>query len=215
MTTTSLTEIRYINISALKVAIAEWHRQEFERAEDSYGADEFFRVQFLDVFGHSDGMFLQLAAAFDAFACATAFRVKLSNPHKADFATSNDELAQANSGDLGDRIRSIAADGGFARLTAYRNIAAHRSVTTGRIALRANEETGLDEVRFTIGDPAPIGSPDPEHTLIRDVLARDFEWARDALYDLYPLALEAWGIAGHSQLRGDLGLSGGADNHAG
>ena len=148
MTTPSLKEIRYINISALKVAIAEWHRQEFERAEDSYRADHFFREQFLDAIGHSDGVFLQLAAAFDAFACAVAFSVGMSNPHKADFATSNDELAKASSGDLGDRIRSTAADGGFARLTAYRNIAAHRSVTTGRTVLRAN-----------VSSPTWTGSP--------------------------------------------------------
>ena len=32
----SLPEIRYLNTSALKVAIAAWHREEFERLEDGY-----------------------------------------------------------------------------------------------------------------------------------------------------------------------------------
>jgi len=112
------------------VAIAEWHRREFERAEDGYTAKDFFRVQFLDAFGHSDGVFLQLAAAFDAFACAIAHKVGLSNPDKADFASSNALLVTKTGGDLGTLIESTAVDPGFTRLISYRNVAAHRSVTT-------------------------------------------------------------------------------------
>ncbi len=206
MTSTPSPEIRYTNVSALKVAIAEWHRREFERAEDGYTAKDFFRVQFLDAFGHSDGVFLQLAAAFDAFACAIAHKVGLSNPDKADFASSNALLVTKTGGDLGTLIESTAVDPGFTRLISYRNVAAHRSVTTPNIVLRANEVTDRDEVRFTIGDPPPTGVPDPGNTLVRDILARDLGWARGALYALYPAALEAWGLTGDEQLRGDLGL---------
>jgi hypothetical protein len=208
VTATSLPEIRYTNVSALKVAIAEWHRQEFERAEDAYSVDDFFRVQFLDAFGHSDGVFLQLAAAFDAFACAIAHKVGLSQPHKADFASWNASLATKTGGDLGNLIKSTAADSGFDRLMSYRNLAAHRSLTTARTVLRTNEVTDRNEVRFTIGDPPPIGVPDSGNTLVREILARDLGWARDALYVLYPVALSAWGLTGHEQLRGDLGLRG-------
>jgi len=208
VTATSLPEIRYANISALKVAIAEWHRQEFERAEDHYSMEDFFKVQFLDAFGHGDGVYLQLAAAFDAFACAIAHKVGLPQPHKADFALWNASLANKTGGDLGGLIKSTAADSGFDRLMSYRNVAAHRSLTTGRTVLRVNEVTNRNEVRFAIGDPPPIGVPDSAYTLVREILARDLGWARDALYRLYPVALEAWGLTGHEQLRGDLGLRG-------
>ena len=178
VTATSLTEIRYINISALKLAIAEWHRQEFERAEDDYSVEDFFKVQFLDAFGHSDGVFLQLAAAFDAFACAVAHKVEVPQPNKADFAAWNDSLAAKAGGELGSLIRSTAADSGFDRLMSYRNVAAHRSVITERTVLRSNEVTDRDEVRFTIGDPPPMGVPDSRNTPVRELLARDFGWAR-------------------------------------
>jgi hypothetical protein len=200
--------IRQINTSALKVAIAAWHRQEFVRVEATHDESSFFREQFLDAFGHSDGVYLQLASAFDAFACAVAYRAGRANPHRADFGRDRADLARDAGGQLGDRILSTARDEGFNRLTAYRNVAAHRSVTTGRIVMGPNEEADRNEVRFTIGDPAPIGTPDPAHTRIRDILERDYEWARQALYDLYPVALEAWELTGHEGLRKDLGLRG-------
>lgn len=90
----------------------------------------------------------------------------------------------------------------------YRNVAAHRSITTARTLLQANEVTDRNEVRFTIGDPPPIGVPDAGNTLVREILARDLGWARSALDVLYPVALEAWGLTGHKQLRSDLGLRG-------
>src|SRR5207249_214619 len=90
---------------------------------------------------HSDAVFLQLAAAFDAFACAIAHNAGLPNPHKADFASWNALLATETGGELGTLIKSTAADPGFDRLISYRNVAAHRSLTTARTVLRTDEET--------------------------------------------------------------------------
>ena len=53
--TEDLPEIRYLNTSALKVVIAAWHRDEFERLEDGYDECHFMRVLFLDAFAHSPG----------------------------------------------------------------------------------------------------------------------------------------------------------------
>jgi hypothetical protein len=95
VTTIDLTVIQYINISALKLAIAEWHRDEFRRIENGYTEKTFFGSLFLDGFANGDGVFLQLAAAFDAFACAVASKVGLGNPHKADFGVGKHDLAKA------------------------------------------------------------------------------------------------------------------------
>jgi hypothetical protein len=209
--------IRFINSSALKVAVARWHLESFQRAEDGYSEDDFFRTQFLPAFAHSDPVYIQLAAAFDAFACAVAYRMNLPNAHKADFASWSEGLAIATGGDLAAGIRATSSEEGFARLSAYRNLVAHRSVMVGWTEMRPNENLTRNVVRFALGrdevdDPRLLGIPDPPGTAIRDILSRDLAWADEDLYKLYLRAIDAWDLTGDKDLRADLGLRGAPTN---
>jgi hypothetical protein len=196
--------IRYLNRSALKREVARWHQAEFERHEGVYSGKDYGRSLFLEAFGHADGVFLQLAGAFDAFACAAAYHYGLKEPDKADFA--NLRLPAGRDEQLTSSIAKVQSDAGFGTLTFYRNLAAHRGSVTERIHMTA-DETRRDVITMRLGDPLPAGAPDAARTPVREVLARVAGWAAESLQVLYEDAIRDWGIEGDRQLRADLGLS--------
>ena len=199
------TLIRYINRSALKLAIAHWHKDQFEAAEAEYTGEHFMREQFLDAFGHSDGTLVQLAGAFDAFACAVAHHLQLDRADRASFEHWNRQLADVG-GRLGEHIQATATSEGFGDLMRYRHLVAHRTVLSERISLRAHEQTGVDEVSFSIADQLPEGASDEPRTPVRKILARNCAWTRVSLGALHEAAIQEMGLEGDPQLRADLGL---------
>jgi hypothetical protein len=131
--------VLYLNRPMLKLAIAEWHRHEFDNLDDDHTGEHFSRFsrRSLDVLGHGDGLFLQLSDAFDAFACPVAHRQGLGDPDGASFRA---RLAHACERALAERIQTVSADPEFEALTAYRKLAAHRGVVGESISMgeRAN-----------------------------------------------------------------------------
>ena len=76
----------YQRRSMHKLHVAEWHRAEFERLEGELTTTDFFDFdteRFLPAQAHADGALIQLAAGFDAFACAVAHHYGLENPDRA------------------------------------------------------------------------------------------------------------------------------------
>ncbi len=197
---------QYLSRSMLKLRIAEWHLAEFERLEDELtGADffDFTREPFLPVQAHADGVLVQIAAAFDAFACAVAHRHGLPAPDRADFGGWNERLAEAESGDLAGALREIAAQNEFEGLQLYRNLSAHRGMI-GELQRGTAGEPGRDEVQLLLPDWLPEEFPDYPEASVRPILRRYLYWARPCIELLRAAAEHAWsGDSASEQLEAD------------
>ena len=186
--------IRYLNGGVLKLAIAESHRDEFDHLDDDLTGEQFFRfpLRSLDALGHGDGVFLELAGAFDAFACAVAHWQGLDNP---DLASLRASLADACEGSLAERIQAVTADPEFKALTAYRNLAAHRGIVSESITMGERVEMPGRTIWLALPDSLPRDIPDRPRSPLRPILERYTVWARGALRELHDEAIRAWNLA--------------------
>ena len=158
--------LRYLNRAFRKYRIAEWHLRRFEQLEDELRVEDLFKFErgepAMRPQAHADGTVLQLAAVFDAFACAVAHKLEVTkpDPDKADFARDYATLATKIGGNLGAIIEDTGSHRGFYELQAYRNLAAHRGVlgenqggTSGLVASEANR------VRLLLPEWVPADVP--------------------------------------------------------
>lgn len=196
---------RHLNRSMLKLAIAEWHHREFNRLDDELtrGQGSSFPRHSLDSLGHGDGSLLQLAAAFDAFACAVAHRHGLDNPDGASFGGWSDALTNACGGTLGRSIRAVAGDADFKGLAAYRNLAAHRGVVGGTISMGERADDPGRTIRLLLPDALPPNVSDRPRSPVNPVLVRYSNWARPALRGLHDAPIEDWNLADDPNLIAD------------
>jgi len=188
---------QYQRRSMHKLHIAEWHRAEFERLEDELRTADFFDFdteRFLPAQAHADGAMLQLAAAFDAFACAVAHHHGLENPDRASFLETRwvTRLVEAAEPDLRVVIQFVVNDRNFAGLKFYRNLAAHRGVIGEQQRGGEVEEVGVDGVRFMLPDWLPMDAPDHPSYSVRPILGKCLEWGRPALAGLNAVASTVW-----------------------
>jgi hypothetical protein len=112
---------QYQRRSMHKLHIAEWHWEEFERLEGDLTTAGFFDFdteRFLPAQAHADGALIQLAAGFDAFACAVAHHYDLPNPDRASFWEAKwvVRLVGAADPDLRGLIKSVVDDDNYAGL---------------------------------------------------------------------------------------------------
>jgi hypothetical protein len=188
---------QYQRRSMHKLHIAEWHRAEFERLEGELTTADFFDFdteRFLPAQAHADGALIQLAAGFDAFACAVAHHYGLPNPDRASLweSKSRSRLVEAAERNLQEILKSVIGDPNFAGLMFYRNLAAHRGVIGEQQRGGEVEEVGVDGVRFMLPDWLPMKAPDHPSYSVRPILRRYLEWGRPALAGLNAVASTVW-----------------------
>jgi len=201
--------LRYLNRAFRKYRIAEWHLRRFEQLEDELRVEDLFKFErgepAMRPQAHADGTVLQLAAVFDAFACAVAHKLEVTkpDPDKADFARDYATLATKIGGNLGAIIEDTGSHRGFYELQAYRNLAAHRGVlgenqggTSGLVASEANR------VRLLLPEWVPADVPDIGASPVRPILRRVFDWARPRIQRLWAEADKAWNM--EEEARGEL-----------
>lgn len=179
---------QYLNRSSHKLRLAEYHAREFERLEDELTWDDFVDFEgeaFVAAQAHADGVLQQLAAAFDAFACAVAHRYGSGrgDPDRSDFARDHVRLADAAGGELGAAMKEIGADKAFAEVQLYRNLAAHRGVL-GEQQHGGQDELGREQVRLLLPAYLPDEFPDFPGAHVRPILRRYLEWARPQIAGL-------------------------------
>lgn len=188
---------QYQRRSMHKLHIAEWHRAEFERLEEELTTAGFFDFdteRFLPAQAHADGALLQLAAGFDAFACAVAHHCGLENPDRASLWETRwvTWLLEVTETELRAVIQSVVDEPNFTGLKFYRNLAAHRGVIGEQQRGGAGEEVGVDGVRFMLPAWLPMDAPDHPSYSVRPVLKRYLEWGRPALAGLNAVASTVW-----------------------
>lgn len=195
------TVTQYQNRSMHKLHVAEWHRAEFERLEGELTTLDFFDFdteRFLPAQAHADGSLIQLAAAFDAFACAVAHRYGIDekDPDSASFRGEwwNARLIDAADPELANLIRSVSQDPVFDGLMFYRNLAAHRGVMGEQQRGGSVDEVGTDGVRFMLPDWLPIEAPDYPSYSVRPILERYLPWGRRTVAGLNALASIVWNL---------------------
>lgn len=133
--------------------------------------------------GHGDAMLLELSGAFDAFACAVAFRLGNRDPHGASFA--RDELGRA-AHPLGPLVDRIKRGYRWRHFTYYRNLAAHKVVVASP-AWR--DDSGIHRLRLPDHlPPYPYRSsgkpPHRPYGLVMPILEDLFRWAEKRLAEL-------------------------------
>lgn len=188
---------QYQRRSMHKLHIAEWHRAEFERLEGELTTTDFVDFdteRFLPAQAHADGAIIQLAAGFDAFACAVAHHYGLENPDRASLWEMKwvAGLVEAAEHDLRAILQSVVEDPNFAELKFYRNLAAHRGVIGEQQRGGEVEEVGVDGVRFMLPDWLPMEAPDHPSYSVRPILRKYLEWGRPALAGLNAVASAVW-----------------------
>lgn len=188
---------QYQRRSMHKLHIAEWHRAEFERLENELTTADFFDFnteRFLPAQAHADGALIQLAAGFDAFACAVAHHFGLENPDRASLWETKwvMRLIEVAEPDLRLVIQSVVDDTNFAGVKFYRNLAAHRGVIGEQQRGGDVDEVGVDGVRFMLPDWLPMDAPDHPSYSVRPILRRYLEWGRPALAGLNAVASTVW-----------------------
>lgn len=185
---------QYLNRSAHKLHVAEYHIGEFERLEDGLTWNDFVDFEgepFVAAQAHADAALIQVAAAFDAFACAVAHRYGVKNPDRADFAGWAKSLAAAADEDVRVAIESVAAEKDFTDLQLYRNLAAHRGVL-GEQQRGDQDEHGAEQVHLLLPGWLPEDFPDFPGAAVRSVLRRYVDWARPQIERLQAAASLAW-----------------------
>jgi hypothetical protein len=193
---------QYQRRSMHKLHIADWHKAEFERLEGELTTADFFDFdteRFLPAQAHADGALIQLAAGFDAFACAVAHHYGLENPDRASLWETKwvARLVEAAEHDLRAILHAVVEDPKFAGLKFYRNLAAHRGVIGEQQRGGEVEEVGVDGVRFMLPDWLPMEAPDHPSYSVRPVLRKYLEWGRPALAGLNAVASAVWVPAEH------------------
>jgi len=188
---------QYQRRSMHKLHIAEWHGAAFDRLEGELTTADFFDFdteRFLPAQAHADGSLIQLAAGFDAFACAVTRQYGLANPDRASLWETKwiTQLVEAAEPDLRVILQSVVDDPKFAGLKFYRNLAAHRGVIGEQQRGGQVEEAGVDGVRFMLPDWLPMEAPDHPSYSVRPILRRCLEWGRPALAGLNAVAAAVW-----------------------
>jgi hypothetical protein len=187
---------QYLRRSEYKVQLAEYHLGEFERLESELSGWAFFDFEgrpFIPVQAHADATLIQLAAAFDAFACAAAHRSGLKHPDLADFDRSNEPLVKAGPPELSSALRAVKAAPEFAGLGLYRNLAAHRGVIGEKVRGTQGPD-GRDEVRLLLPVWLPEEFPDYPEAHVGPILHRYLDWGGEALAYLRRTARAVWGV---------------------
>jgi len=112
---------QYQRRSMHKLHIAEWHGEQFKRLEGELTTADFFDFdteRFLPAQAHTDGVLIQLAAGFDAFACAVAHHYDLPKPDRASFWEANwvAQLVGVAEPEVRDLIQAVVGDPNYAGL---------------------------------------------------------------------------------------------------
>jgi hypothetical protein len=137
----------YLEASREKLGIARRHLEALREAEGRLTDEGFAEALLGDeanirlIEGHGDALLLELSGAFDAFACAVAFRLGRSRPHAASFS---DELSQRRR-PLGPLVERIKRGFHWKHLTYYRNLAAHKVVVASPAWA---DESGIHRLRL-------------------------------------------------------------------
>lgn len=184
----------YMSRSMLKLRIAEWHRTEFERLEDEHTTADFFRFDedpFVKSESHADGCLIQLAAAFDTFACAIAYNCDLPKADKASFRRDYPHLGARVGEGLGPLIRMVGEDTLSEGLAFYRNLSAHRGVL-GEVQRGGSRDDGREYVRLLLPSWLPEDAPDYPEASVRVILERYISWAKPKLELLHETARGEW-----------------------
>lgn len=179
----------YLQASREKLAVARRHFEALRAAEASLTGDAFAEAVLGDdaniylIEGHGDAMLLELSGAFDALACAVAFRLGHRDPHGASFA--RDELGRAAQ-PLGPLIERIKRGFRWKHFTYYRNLAAHKVVVASP-AWR--DDSGIHRLRLPDRlPPYPYRSngkpPHPPNGLVMPILEDLLRWAERRLAEL-------------------------------
>jgi len=155
---------------------------------------DFDTERFLPAQAHADGALIQLAAGFDASACAVAHHHHLPKPDRASFWEADwvAQLAGVADSEVRDLIQAVVDDPNYAGLKFYRNLAAHRGVMGEQQRGGQVEEVGVDGVRFMLPDWLPMEAPDHPNYSVRPILRRYLERGRPALAGLNAAASVVW-----------------------
>jgi hypothetical protein len=143
----------YLQASREKLAVAQRQLEALREAEVTLTEEGFAEAVLGDeaniylIEGHADGMLLELAGAFDAFACAVAFRMGSPNPHGASFPRDDFNGVPRSLELLIGRIRRGYC---WKHLNYYRNLAAHKVVLASP---GWRDDSGIHRLRLP--DPLP------------------------------------------------------------
>ena len=205
--TCGLSPYRYSNHSRFKYDVAMWHLLQFRRALDIVPSSAmFFRFDgehaLSPVWGHADGVVLQLHAAFDASACALAHRHTWPSSDRASFRVLGGKaLHQTTEMKAARRIlEPILTAAEWGRLVELRDRAAHRTIIGG--SLRLHDEGA--SVAYFEHDGASRG----EGTEVLPELEGLAQWADGPLAWLWEVA-EGWRQLNENPVLGTL-----SDRHA-
>ena len=203
-----LSPYRYSNYSRFKYDVAMWHLIQFRRALDIVPSSAmFFRFDgehaLSPVWGHADGIVLQLHAAFDAWACALAHWCTWPNSDRSSFRILSTKKPPRTATEMKAVWRIlhpilIAAE--WRRLVELRDRAAHRTIIGGSLRL-------LDDgasIAYFEHDGASRG----EGTEVLPELEHITQWADGPLVWLWEVA-EAWRQPTENPVPGTL-----SDRHA-
>jgi hypothetical protein len=181
-----LSPYRYSNYSRFKYDVAMWHLLNFDRALEMVPSSVIL-VRFGEehplaaVWGHADGIVLQLHAAFDSWACSLAHRCGWQSSDQASFGQlATSPLPRSTEMKAVRRVLDpiLSADE-WVRLVELRNRAAHRTIVGE--SLRLNDE-GASVAYFDQGGQGAEVLPE---------LRRLASWADGPLEWMWQIA-EAW-----------------------
>lgn len=200
--TCGLSPYRYSNYSRFKYDVAMWHLVQFRHVLDIVPpAATFFRFgdehPFSPVWGHADGVVLQLHAAFDACACALGHRCGWQNGDRASFRELAGKTLPSNAEmeAMGRVLGPILTAHEWLRLVELRDRAAHRTIVGG--SLRLNDKGA--SVAYFEHDAASRG----EGTEVLPQLERLTAWADGPLVWLWEIA-ECWRLPDEHSVLGTL-----------
>jgi len=148
----------YLEASLEKLAIARRHLEALREAEGQLtreGFAEAFLGEEANIYlieGHGDALLLELSGAFDAFACAVAFRLGREDPHSASFS---DQLSRRTH-PLADVVERVKRSFRWKHLVYYRNLGAHKIVVASPAW---PDESGIHRLRL----PAQL-PPNPKNS---------------------------------------------------
>jgi hypothetical protein len=188
--TCGLSAYRYSNYSRFKYDVAMWHLLNFDRALEMVPSSAIF-VRFGEehplaaVWGHADGIVLQLHAAFDTWACALAHRCGWQSSDQASFRELAGNALPATTEMKAVRrvLDPILTVDEWIRLVELRDRAAHRTIVGG--SLRLNDEA--PSVAYFEHDSASGG----QGTEVLPDLRRLALWADGPLEWMWQIA-EVW-----------------------
>lgn len=169
---------RYLRYSRVKLHVAEYHLQQFESALNNLALEDWeFQDpppgRLLAVYGHADACVFQLVGSFDAWACAAAWAVGLTEPDKASFAKLGDPQTP-----IRNQVAQVGSEPKWSELLRYRHLAAHRGVVATKRVLSPQVSLKMI-IRTEHGED------------VADVLRSLVEWARPRLLRLYQFARDS------------------------